>query len=104
MSTAALNLHAPTPYCVGTNTDRGAAPGRVHVLTRARLEPVAVAGSPEIAAFIVRACNGHDLLLALARQYASECAECNGTGIDGDQACDGCHDIRRVIHEVEGHS
>lgn len=48
-------------------------------------------------------------LLALARQYASECATCGGTGLvtiydyDGngsdadDQPCEDCADIRSVI-------
>jgi hypothetical protein len=46
-------------------------------------------------------------LLALARQYASECAECGGTGsvqqgtdptgAPAMYACDACFDIRAVI-------
>lgn len=49
-------------------------------------------------------------LLALARQYASECADCNGTGsrtitthpggieVDNDdQPCEACADIRAAI-------
>lgn len=60
-------------------------------------------------------------LLALAKQYASECSECNGTGLrtisyggDGfgnrcaaradadDQPCPDCEDIRKVIDKAEG--
>lgn len=60
-------------------------------------------------------------LLALARQYASECAECNGTGLisrsfggDGfgdrcaaladadDQPCPECEDIRAVLALATG--
>jgi len=56
-----------------------------------------------------------DELLTLARQYASECAECNGTGLvtihfpgnEGvpesdadDQPCGECADIRAVIAKV----
>ena len=55
-------------------------------------------------------------LLALAKQYASECSGCNGTGfmsrhIEGrdtqaaqdadDQPCDDCADIRAVIEKAE---
>ena len=38
-------------------------------------------------------------LLALARQYASECGECHGSGvsIDTRQDCESCADIRAVI-------
>lgn len=49
-------------------------------------------------------------LLALARQYASECGDCNGTGLvtittwpggievdNDDQPCPDCADIRAVI-------
>lgn len=37
-------------------------------------------------------------LLALAKQYASECSECGGTGkcLD-DSSCEDCADIRAVI-------
>lgn len=60
-------------------------------------------------------------LLALVRQYASECGECNGTGLvtksyggDGyggrcaaladadDQPCSDCADIRTVIAKATG--
>ena len=50
-------------------------------------------------------------LLALAKQYASECGECNGTGeVDGDPErdsyarvnCPDCADIRAVIAKAEG--
>lgn len=60
-------------------------------------------------------------LLALAHQYASECAECNGTGtadawednVPGDitkgvhattMDCEDCADIRAVIAKAEGSS
>lgn len=38
-------------------------------------------------------------LLDLAKQYASECAECLGKGVsdDTDQDCQQCRDIRQVI-------
>lgn len=41
-------------------------------------------------------------LLALARQFASECAECTGTGISEDTGkdCESCDDIRAVIAEA----
>lgn len=61
----------------------------------------------------LRGTNGD--LLALAKQYASECAECNGTGrvqvatdcIGGEvvpvtQGCDECADIRAAIAKAEG--
>lgn len=62
--------------------------------------------------FIAKACNAHDDLLALAKQYASECGECSGAGLvtifnhDGhgsdadDQPCPECADIRAVIAKV----
>lgn len=48
-------------------------------------------------------------LLALARRYAGECAECGGSGeeiVDDDKAvpCDACEDIRAVIDKAEGRS
>lgn len=48
-------------------------------------------------------------LLALARRYAGECAECGGSGeeiVDDDMAvpCDACEDIRAVIDKAEGRS
>src|SRR5215469_17072022 len=53
-------------------------------------------------------------LLALAKQYASECAACSGTGrrlaVDAagmpvpDVACDDCADIRVVIAKAERRS
>lgn len=59
------------------------------------------------------------LLLALAKRYASECEDCNGTGrapafadnVPGDITkgvhevevdCDACADIRLVIEKAEG--
>lgn len=50
-------------------------------------------------------------LLALAKQYASECAECGGVGslivghhaaADGTRPCEQCADIRAVIDKAEG--
>ncbi len=43
-------------------------------------------------------------LLALARQYASECGDCHGTGIEipSGADCPHCADIRAVIAKVEG--
>lgn len=45
-------------------------------------------------------------LLALAKQYASECAECDGTGrepyTDEFRECEECRDIRLVIAKAEG--
>lgn len=54
-------------------------------------------------------------LLALARQYAAECAECGGTGLltiktwpggievdNDDQPCADCADIRTVIAKATG--
>jgi DnaJ-class molecular chaperone len=59
-------------------------------------------------------------LLALAIQYASECAECDGTGIvsrqiggdgygdrcagvaDVEAPCPDCEDIRKVLRKVAG--
>lgn len=53
-------------------------------------------------------------LLALAKQYASECAGCNGSGVGReafsvlggevtsvDIPCEDCADIRKVIAKVE---
>ena len=52
------------------------------------------------------------LLLALAKRYASECARCGGTGtiecvpfdngISSTVACNDCSDIRAVIEKAEG--
>lgn len=56
------------------------------------------------------------LLLALAKRYASECAGCRGTGVmliwgenadhndawDHSEPCDACADIRAVIAKAEG--
>ena len=52
------------------------------------------------------------LLLALAKRYASECGMCGGTGRrmalgpDGSEthavACDACADLRAVIEKAEG--
>ena len=47
-------------------------------------------------------------LLALAKRYASECAECGGTGIARDPdtnmggPCPDCADIRAVLAKAEG--
>ena len=42
-------------------------------------------------------------LLALAKQYASECSECGGTGyISTWEKCGDCADIRAVIEKAEG--
>lgn len=59
-----------------------------------------------------------DELLALAKQYSSECGECGGSGrlIEydkalyigqlcspiGDSECDKCADIRAIINKAEG--
>ena len=58
-------------------------------------------------------------LLILAKKFASECAECDGTGLISihvhgsdtqaaydadDQPCPDCHDIRVVITKAEGRS
>lgn len=52
-------------------------------------------------------------LLALAHQYADECAECSGNGVvwtslteaqeDVEEPCPACADIRAVINKAEGH-
>lgn len=44
-------------------------------------------------------------LLALAKQYASECGECDGDGYhdDGERApCPACADVRAVMAKAEG--
>ena len=43
-------------------------------------------------------------LLALAKQYASECSECSGTGRFWvvNRPCPACADIRAVIAKAEG--
>lgn len=43
-------------------------------------------------------------LIKLAKQYASECAECGGTGMDslGLLPCIDCEDILKVIAKAEG--
>lgn len=42
-------------------------------------------------------------LLDLARQYARTCGDCAGTRVRPDgRPCDACHDITRVIDQVEG--
>jgi len=41
-------------------------------------------------------------LLALAKQYASECGECGGAGIDiEDEDCSECRFIRELIVRAE---
>lgn len=48
--------------------------------------------------FIARALNAYEPLLALARQYVSECGECAGVGITvEDEDCQECKFIRDVI-------
>lgn len=47
-----------------------------------------------------------DELLDLAKQYASECGECDGTGklsgeVGFEEACPECADIRALIAKVE---
>ena len=52
------------------------------------------------------------LLLALAKRYASECARCSGTGmiecvpfdngISSTVTCNDCADLRAVIEKAEG--
>lgn len=73
--------------------------------------PVAVVyGAREQAEPIARLMAAAPELLALARQYASECGDCNGTGLvtittwpggievdNDDQPCPDCADIRAVI-------
>ncbi|MFO1394674.1 MAG: hypothetical protein U1F09_12995 [Steroidobacteraceae bacterium] len=42
-------------------------------------------------------------LLALARQYASECGDCAGTRVcPDDEPCTECADIWRIIDKAEG--
>jgi hypothetical protein len=61
-------------------------------------------------------------LLALAKQYASECTGCDGKGVitkqyggdgygdrcaalaDAEQSCEDCADIRKIIDAAEGRS
>ncbi len=49
-------------------------------------------------------------LLAMVRHYASDCAECDGTGFKFpgtpilDHACEDCADIRALIDKAEGAS
>ncbi len=90
-----------------------------HVVVNDVLRPVAVtfliwaivvlAAQRANAAFIVRARNSHDALVArvaelegAVRQWASECAECNGTGklcgeIGFEEVCPQCEDIRAYL-------
>lgn len=57
-----------TNWVVGTDTMRGAKPGRVHVLEKETpgtiMRTVATADSENRAAFIVQACNAHAELVA----------------------------------------
>ncbi len=53
------------------------------------------------AAAIAQACNIHDELVELARQYGGECGECAGTGITPDDLdCPECKFIRDVLAKI----
>lgn len=41
-------------------------------------------------------------LLALAKQYAKECSDCDGTGDWNGKPCEACADIWIVINKAEG--
>ena len=94
-----MSAATPGPWVVGTSTNRGAAPGRVHVLTGQPYRSVAVAET-EADAILIAALPD---LIALAHQYASECGECAGTRVcPDDEPCTECADIWRVIDMAEG--
>lgn len=91
-------LHTPGPWF--TSYDKGS--------SRDIMSKDAVIGTVRIAyvtqeqykanALLIRAAPD---LLALAYQYARECAECNGIGvvIDGGD-CEGCRHVRKVIERA----
>lgn len=70
-----------------------------------------VLGVPEVCQANARLIASAPDLLALAKQYASECSECGGHGgilvtvnagvLEYDD-CDACADIRAVIEKAEG--
>ena len=75
-----------------------------------------VLGSPEVCQANARLIAAAPDLLALAKRYASECSECEGTGVklvwaenadhndawDHSEPCEACADIRAVIEKAEG--
>lgn len=40
-------------------------------------------------------------LYDLAWQYASECGECNGTGVWQDEPCTDCAEIRAILDAID---
>ena len=101
-----MSAHAPGPWAVGDG-------GRVTVDNVQCWGVPVRAENGDIVAVIVGAplASNSTLvsvtpdLLALAHQYASECAECDGTRVCGDEEpCTDCADIWAVIDKAEGRS
>jgi len=91
--------HTPLPWFVDGLAFESVTDGNVGIVNLARASKADVA-------FIVCACNAHVALVALAKQYASECSACNGSGriysygIRYAQPCHDCADIREVLSKV----
>lgn len=107
------SLHTPGPWCVvGRETALEVVEARRHWM---RVCFLTSDGACDANARLIAAAPD---LLALARQYASECSGCDGRGFTvGDDgitgrgpddveptryACEDCEDIRAVIAKAEG--
>lgn len=111
-----MSTHTPGPWSIEDRRRRG---GALQVQAQHRGEGssycVASVNHWESADENARLIAQSPALLDLAKQYASECAECNGSGErkDGNHGgdpraeactvpCDECNDIRAVIDAAEG--
>lgn len=108
--------HTPGPWLIGDDIDE-AVPDFYSICSKPNLVEVARCEELADAQLVVAAPD----LLALAKLYASECGDCNGTGVtetwvDRDPNditkglrkeavdCPDCADIRSVIAKAEGRS
>lgn len=108
--------HTPGPWTVGPGNDADES-WIVQIAGGTRIAGIALRSSTEIELANARLIAAAPDLLALAKQVATECAECDGRGvheigtdcIGGEvipvtEPCPDCADIRAVIDKAEGRS
>jgi hypothetical protein len=92
------------------NEQHSARPTDEHLIAMARAAAVDLrrTARPTAADAVVALANeaerlrsGFDALLDLAKQYASECSECEGAGLTGSYQDNVPGDITKGVHEVE---